>query len=41
MFKVNNEDTRTIGVFIANFEHILHFIVNFKYLIAGWVIKHL
>ena len=35
MFKVNNKNTRTSGVFIGNFEHISHFfssvsIVDFK-----------
>ena len=35
MFKVNNKNTRTSGVFIVNFEHISHFfsivsIVDFK-----------
>ena len=46
MFKVNNKDTKTtpwrrFGVFIVNFEHILHLcsivsIVNFEHVIAGW-----
>ena len=46
MFKVNNKDTkmtpwRRFGVFIVNFEHILHpcssvSIVNFEHVIAGW-----
>ena len=47
MFKVNNKDTRTMpsGVFIANFEHISHFvlvffIVNFEQVNAGWDIFH-
>ena len=39
MFKVNNNDTRTI----VNFEHILHFAivfnVNFEHVIAGWETK--
>ena len=30
MFEVNNT-----GVFVVNFEHSV-FIVNFKYLLAGW-----
>ena len=47
MFKVNNKDTKQcqwccFGVFIVNFEHILHLgcsvsIVNFEHVIAGWV----
>ena len=46
MFKVNNEDTKTtpwrrFGVFIVNFEHILHLcssisIVNFEQVNADW-----
>ena len=39
MFKVNNKDTS--GVFIVNFEHILHLIlvfsiVNLEQVNAGW-----
>ena len=42
MFKVNNKDTKTTGVFVVNFEHISHLcsrvsIVNFEHVIAGWV----
>ena len=46
MFKVNNKDTRTTprrrsGVFIVNFEHILHLalvasFVNFEQVSPGW-----
>ena len=42
MFKVNNKDTNTTGVFVVNFEHISHLcsrvsIVNFEQVNAGWV----
>ena len=29
MFKVNNKDTRVLGVFIVNLEHISHLILVF------------
>ena len=29
MFKVNNRNTRNTGVFIVNFEHILHLVLVF------------
>ena len=46
MFKVNNEDTRTTPLsLLLTSEHISHLvcfsisIVNFKHVIAGWVLS--
>ena len=45
MFKVNNEAWHRSGVFIVNFEHVLHIVLVFLLLTlsmqlsAGWVIK--
>ena len=49
MFKVNNEEAERrhwyrSGVFIVNFEHVSHLplvfeYVNFKHVIAGWVVN--
>ena len=51
MFKVNNKDTRTTliikilgrrsGIFIVNFEHILHLLLEFLLLTFGVVLVSL